>query len=631
MLKIILLVTIVILSFATTGYFAQNQSVAKQTAEALYSDYQDFVKKTKILNSSIASANIEEIKYNYMQSRFAYKKIEYLVTYIDKEYAERYFNGIPLYQPESNAPSASVLPPEGLQILEEELYSVQPNFEMLSSLSAKLTSSAKRFSLALKNAHLYDRHIFEAIRLGLIRILSLGMTGFDSPNSVKAIEENYISFRSIAKVWNLYAVQNPNVAVISETKKLFEEAASYISKNQDFDSFNRTYFTREYISPLFSNVYDAQIALNIEFHDEVSNLKQAVNFRAKEIFSTEFLNKYYYMNLSKRNDTKELKILGKTLFFDPILSSNNKRACSSCHDPKLAFTDGEAKSKSFNYEGTVERNSPTLVNAVYSDKFFYDLRAQKLEDQVDHVITSSKEFDTEYEKIIFKLENSPDYKAMFEKAYPYIQLPKVINKYTISTALASYVASLTSMNSDFDRYMRKETNHIDSSVIRGYNLFAGKALCGTCHFTPTFNGTVPPYFIETDSENIGVTANSDLKNPGLDADMGRAEGLLKDRLEIFRHSFKTITLRNIELTAPYMHNGAFKTLEEVLEFYNEGGAVGLGLDNPQQTLPEDKLNLTQQEKKDIIAFLKSLTDNIYVELPKLPEYLNTKRVAGGEY
>jgi cytochrome c peroxidase len=337
------------------------------------------------------------------------------------------------------------------------------------------------------------------------------------------------------------------------------------------------------------------------------------------------------MNLSKRDDTKELQILGKTLFFDPILSANNKRACASCHDPKKAFTDGKAKSISFNFEGTVERNSPTLMNSVYSDRFFYDLRAQKLEDQVDHVITSSKEFDTDYTKIIDKLSSNSEYVAMFRKAYPHINSSKIVNKYTITTALAAYVGNLVSFDSDFDKYIRKEISEIDSSVIRGYNLFAGKALCGTCHFTPTFNGTVPPFFIETDSENLGVTVSSNLKQPVLDTDLGRAKGLLKDRLEIFNHSFKTLTIRNIELTAPYMHNGAFKTLEEVLEFYNEGGGMGLGLDNPYQTLPDDKLNLTKQEKADIIAFMKSLTDNPKVEVPTLPKYQNIDRVAGGEY
>jgi cytochrome c peroxidase len=278
--------------------------------------------------------------------------------------------------------------------------------------------------------------------------------------------------------------------------------------NTNFETFDRLHFIREYINPIFAKLYDSQIELNIEFQDEVSSIKQAVNFRAKEIFSTDFLNKYYYMNLSKRDDTKELQILGKTLFFDPILSANNKRACASCHDPKKAFTDGKAKSISFNFEGTVERNSPTLMNSVYSDRFFYDLRAQKLEDQVDHVITSSKEFDTDYTKIIDKLSSNSEYVAMFRKAYPHINSSKIVNKYTITTALAAYVGNLVSFDSDFDKYIRKEISEIDSSVIRGYNLFAGKALCGTCHFTPTFNGTVPPFFIETDSENLGVTVSS---------------------------------------------------------------------------------------------------------------------------
>ncbi len=631
MLRIFLLISLALLSFAVTGYYGNNQIVANQALKSLKSDYTDFIKKAEQLNIVSASIDISNIKNKYLDVRYSYKKIEFLVSYIDKEFADKYFNGIPLSKPESNAPSASVLEPEGFQILEEEIYADEPDFKAISQLTKKLAHSAKLFQTSLNAGQLYDRHIFEAMRFGLIRIMSLGISGFDSPFSDKAIIENRVSMNAILNVWSLYAEKYADKPVISEVQKLLTEADKYITENQNFETFDRLYFTREYINPIFSKMYDSQIALNIEFHDEVSKIKQAVNFRAKEIFSTNFLNKYYYMTLAEKDDTEPLRELGKTLFFDPILSSNNKRACASCHDPKLAFTDGHEKSTSINFDGTVQRNSPTLINAVYSERFFYDLRAQKLEDQVDHVITSSKEFDTDYRAIIDKLQGNPEYTAMFQEAFPYIESPKIVNKYTITSALAAYVGSLTSFNSEFDRYMRKEISQIDSSVIRGYNLFAGKALCGTCHFTPTFNGTVPPNFTETDSENLGVTLTSDLKNPELDPDLGRAKGLLKDRLDIFEHSFKTVTLRNIELTAPYMHNGAFKTLEEVIDFYNEGGALGLGLENPQQTLPEDKLNLTDQEKKDIIAFLKSLTDNIKVEIPNLPKYSNIKRVAGGEY
>ncbi|MGZ5243245.1 MAG: cytochrome-c peroxidase, partial [Bacteroidia bacterium] len=166
--------------------------------------------------------------------------------------------------------------------------------------------------------------------------------------------------------------------------------------------------------------------------------------------------------------------------------------------------------------------------------------------------------------------------------------------------------------------MRGETGELDISAKRGFNLFMGKAACGTCHFAPIFNGTVPPKFMESEHEILGTTSTPDLKSPKLDTDLGRYNYIKANEL---KNSFKTPTVRNTKLTAPYMHNGAYKTLAEVIEFYNEGGGIGLGLDIPNQTLPGDKLNLTDQEKKDIIAFLELLTDNQNFSAPKqLPEF-----------
>ena len=140
----------------------------------------------------------------------------------------------------------------------------------------------------------------------------------------------------------------------------------------------------------------------------------------------------------------------------------------------------------------------------------------------------------------------------------------------------------------------------------GFNLFAGKAKCATCHFIPLTNGTVPPSFMKSESEVLGVPN----KNKKLDADLGKFE---LTKAEIHRHSFKTPTIRNIALTAPYMHNGVFKNLEEVVDFYNDGGGKGLGFNLPNQTLPEDKLNLTSLEKQQLIAFMRTLTDQKYLK------------------
>lgn len=131
----------------------------------------------------------------------------------------------------------------------------------------------------------------------------------------------------------------------------------------------------------------------------------------------------------------------------------------------------------------------------------------------------------------------------------------------------------------------------------------GKALCATCHFMPLTNGSVPPFFIEKEKEVIGVPKESN--NKELDTDTG-FYWVYNENLH--KGMFKTPTIRNIELTAPYMHNGVYNTLEEVKNFYNKGGGSGLGFNVPHQTLPFDHLNLSEQEIQDIITFMKTLTD-----------------------
>jgi len=163
------------------------------------------------------------------------------------------------------------------------------------------------------------------------------------------------------------------------------------------------------------------------------------------------------------------------------------------------------------------------------------------------------------------------------------------------------VRSLTSLNSRFDAYMRGDQKALSVEEVEGFNLFMGKAKCGTCHYMPLFNGTVPPLFMTIETEVIGVPRTALGKT--IDPDLGRYASIKVPEL---KHSFKIPTVRNTILTAPYMHNGVFATLSEVIDFYNQGGGVGMGMDLPNQTLSPDKLNLTEKEKNALMAFVKSL-------------------------
>lgn len=180
-----------------------------------------------------------------------------------------------------------------------------------------------------------------------------------------------------------------------------------------------------------------------------------------------------------------------------------------------------------------------------------------------------------------------------------------ITEGAIRHAIASYIRSLAPFSSRFDRNIRGEEQSLAASEIRGFNLFTGKAKCATCHFAPLFNGTVPPDFSETELELLGVPHAKDTALAQVDPDPGRYNLF---ETEVRRHFFKTPTLRNIALTAPYMHNGVYDTLEEVMDFYNRGGGAGIGIALEHQTLPPDKLQLSPEEIQDLIAFMHTLTD-----------------------
>ena len=175
----------------------------------------------------------------------------------------------------------------------------------------------------------------------------------------------------------------------------------------------------------------------------------------------------------------------------------------------------------------------------------------------------------------------------------------------IATAIAAYERSLPVMTSSFDAYMAGNKKALRGNAVQGFNLFMGKAQCGTCHFAPLFNSLLPPTYNRTELESLGMTTSANFKRPLPDTDSGRY-GVFP--IEFYIGTFKTPTIRNSAKTAPYMHNGAFQTLEQVIEFYNKGGGAGLGLYSRYQTLPEKPLNLTTREKASLIAFLHSLTD-----------------------
>jgi cytochrome c peroxidase len=641
-----LFASVVLTSFKART-LAPNQ-VASTIQQNLIQDMAALQQQSQHLLETLELSDREQATLKQTQDAFdkvkqAYKKVEYLVEHLDPELAKK-INGAPLpkvvieevnYQTLNfQKPSVRTFPPEGLQVLEELLFAEVVDQEMIKEAVMLSYALKEEIALVANSLHyqpLTDKQILESLREELIRVMAMGITGFDAPAAGREIEYTKVALQPVLCATQAYGKATSGKAKGHSTKatQQLQQAIIYLQQHPDFETFDRLHFVRELVDP----AYAVLTALQQELLPTAPSFSKPVNDHANSLFSADFLQAAYFAKQDRKEQKPELIELGKVLFFDPVLSANNERSCASCHVPSKAFTDGQARSIAFDFKGTVQRNSPTLLNSVFSNAYFWDSRALYLQDQVPDVVVKSDELHGNYDEVVQKLQQSTEYRKLFKRAFA-SQQNNSLNVNTINRAIAAYVQSLVALNSPFDRYMRRETEQLDASAKRGFNLFMGKAACGTCHFAPTFNGTVPPRYLESETEVLGVTASANFAHPILDKDPGRAGVIPADA---WQHSFKTPTVRNAALTAPYMHNGAFTSLAEVVEFYDAGGGAGLGLNIPNQTLPDSPLNLTEQEKNDLIAFMESLTDTASVSsAPKRLPQFSTKtglhnRPVGGRY
>lgn len=600
-----------------------------------------FIQELELLSQDMNdnTASDENIQMRFLEVRRAFKAWEYLGEHLDPMMIKDKVNGAPLPKIERNSFGINILQPRGMQVLDELIFAenIQENKDEIQRYLYMLTETLKE--VATVSYSVYDRTILEAARTELVRLFTMGLTGFDVPASGNSITDAITVLQTMREDLLLY--QPLFIETDATTASMFlinlNDCISYLQQHNDFDNLDRLYVLKNYINPLFAGLLSLHRQTGIEMIHEVSQkyLLPPYNHMSDNLFANDFLDVYKYIRLPEEINSPQMVELGKMLFFDPVLSSNNKRACASCHDPKKAFTDGLPKSTALSFEGTVDRNAPTLINSVYSERFFHDMRSEALEDQVEHVLVNRKEFDTDMMRIIEKLKQSDEYVRVFDDCFKKLDGEK-LNGHTIAFAISAYVSSLRGFNSEFDKYVRGEQAHIDDAVRKGFNLFMGKAVCGTCHFAPVFNGTVPPRYEESESEVLGVAENPYAKHQVVDPDLGRGVARLKEQSDFNRYAFKTPTVRNVALTAPYMHNGAYKTLEDVMDFYNKGGGEGFGIHLDNQTLPFDSLSLNKQEINDIVAFMKSLTDttgmtSVPVRLPLFSNVALNNRKVGGEY
>lgn len=654
-LPVLLVLSVLLFLYVLLSAFKNEANQPKLTEvikEEFLQDVNNLIIRSKSIKRTLVrleqeQATMEQVQEDFYQLKEAYKRTEYLLEYLDPELAKS-LNGAPIprvvveHQPyltlNFQEPTFVSFPPEGLQVLEEMLFAEEPGRD-LPDEALRLVFGLEEKLIFFRNSLHYqsftDKQVFESLREQLLRAMTMGITGFDTPAADQNLALAAISLEPVLNALQHYRKEyqsEPLQKELAKSNRLTRAAIDALQQNNDFDSFDRLNFIRELADPAYGSLTRIQHLL-LKTERQNPDPSQPVNDHSPSLFDSVFLQPGYYAKQDRARPAPELIQLGKILFFDPLLSANNKRSCASCHDPARAFTDGRARSLAFDFEGSTQRNSPTLLNAVFSTAYFWDSRVQYLQDQIPDVLNKEDELHGTYEEVVEKLAQSREYRQLFKKAFKE-EGEGGLSINTINRAIAAYVQSLVALDSPFDRYMRQETDEYNKPAIRGFNLFMGKAACGTCHFAPVFNGTVPPRFLESETEVLGVPATADFQLPTTDADSGRA-GVIA--AEAFLQSFKTPTVRNVALTAPYMHNGALSTLEEVIEFYDLGGGAGIGLEVPNQTLPATPLNLTETEKQDLVIFLETLTDTTGTtstpdRLPSFPSGspLN-KRKMGGEY
>jgi len=545
----------------TIRYFKEQQVVFAASTKAL----QVAISKYDVKDTG----TVERAKEALKQARIAYKHISFFLEYFFA--SEAYvFNTPAKYEVEE--PYIEYEEPVGFQQIEALLYSKASKEELMQQADI-VAETAAGLPALLYNFKATDAQVMESIQLELIRIQSLYITGYDAPSLQCGVPEAAAAMDALR-----------NVVAVDSIRTAMTKAYDYLSAHPDYNSFDRLTFITDYAMPV-----QGMLAKQPATHT-VRALNTTSIFGSRDPFKKETFTQGADITVDglgdvlRNGDNSAPKIgydtaLGRRLFFEKKLSGNMQRSCATCHLPDKHFTDGMPQNASL-LGGFLPRNTPSLLYSTYQYAQFWDGRARSLEEQIDVVLHSPSEMGGRDDSIVARM-----------------QLPKA----KIIRALAAYIRTLTPFNSPFDHYLAGDKTAMTTQQKHGFNIFMGKARCGSCHFAPLFNGLTPPLFNRTEFEILGVPLYSDLQHPVADTDRGR---ITVFPVTFYEGAFKTPTVRNAAATPPFMHHGNFSTMQQVIDFYNQGGVTPV----MHQTLSTDTLGLSKTEQQALISFLDALVD-----------------------
>lgn len=635
LLLIFLLLNIILISISFKNYDNEYVSAYKDKINNFSSQLSELL--FYIENSDVnLQSDIENVRKLIEQSRKQLKCLDIWLRYLKPEIYEKINGPLPVeYETEIIEKYETPLKITGAGLTLAELYLEEKNIEkdtLINLIKTSINALQSYQSNATLNALETYHHFFLCNRLFLLNLAAIYTTGFECPDTSKIIPELRIMMADVRKTYQTFNNSFPSAQFTQNYLNLYDSATAFVnSQSPDFSSFDHFTFIKDYINPLYKINQQLINQYNVVSMNYVDYYLNNYNY---SIFSKELYKgqntKGIFSEVNDKSVLSQIGKIGKLLFYDPILSGNNKRSCISCHKSKQYFTDTAASaSLQFNHKEFLNRNTPSLLNVVYNQLLMLDGKHISLQNQAKDVITNPIELGSSRKEVLEKVLSCPKYKKAFSDFLKYTPTASEITFDHIVSAIIIYYSKFSNYYSPFD-YAINENKHIDPSVKKGFNLFMSKSQCATCHFVPQFNGVKPPYN-NSEFEVLGVPEDTAFSR--LSADKGR---YIVNPAEETLNAFRTATIRNTSFTKPYMHNGVFKTLIQVIDFYNAGGGKGRGLQVDNQSLSDDSLHLSDTEKNNLISFINSLNEEINFEEPpeELPESkikILNKRIVGGEY
>ena len=611
----------------TAAYFEKLQHF-KSSETALWT----FIEQSDLTKPG----DVDKIRRHIQQERYELKGLDFWYRYLEPIAYKKINGPLPVeWETEAFEKFEKPYKREGAGLTLAALYLDEPALAkdtllrlIRSSIVATDTYAADSITEALQTYH----HFYLCNRLYLLNLAAIYTTGFECPDTAEIIPELHGMLADVGKTYSLFNESFPATPLSAAYLQRYQQMQAFVAAQPStYSRFDHFTFIKDYVNPLF--ILNQEL---IKMYHVISKsmVDYALNKEAVSIFKKSLYNgqnpKGIFRRVKDEAVLAEIDRLGKLLFYDPILSANNQRSCASCHKPTEYFTDTVlTTSRQFNHHDFLSRNTPSLLNAQYNQLVMLDGKHISLQNQTMGVISSETEMSGEGQDALHKVLSCKEYKTAFTRLLKYTPQEPEITLEHIASAITLYYSKFSKAYAPFDEAMN-DNMPLAADARQGFNLFMGKAQCGTCHFVPQFNGVKPP-FLSSEFEVLGVPGDTAFS--ALDTDEGRYS--INAAPETM-HAFRTGSIRNAAFTKPYMHNGVFNTLSQVIDFYNAGGGRGHGLNIPNQTLSGEALGLSAEDKKNLIAFINSLNEHIVFEeapkklTPSARRSLN-KRIVGGIY